>query len=88
MSELVCFYELKENDEEGRTSRVIGRVTTARLADMWVDKNQWRSYNVVSFYVHDSIEDLTREIESTEVKRILSKLTPDESIKIRNFYSK
>ena len=88
MSELVCYYELKENDEEGRTSRVIGRVTTARLADIWVGKNRWRSYDVVSFHIHDSIEDLTRELEAAEVKRILSKLTPEESIKIRNFYTK
>jgi hypothetical protein len=88
MSELVCYYELREDNGDGRSTRVIGRVTTRRLADIWVDNNQWRSYNVVSFRVHDSIEDLTREIESEEIKKILSKLTPEESVKIRNFYTK
>ena len=87
MSELVCYYELKEA-ADGNIIRVVGRVTTRKLADIWVGESRWRSYDVVSFHIHDSIEDLTRELEAAEVKRILSKLTPEESIKIRDFYTK
>lgn len=88
MSEIVSFFELCGANGDGRSYKTIGRVKSKNIADAWVAENaNYRDYQYVSFYVYNDFDALIRSIEGEKVKQILSKLTPEESTYIRNFYS-
>jgi len=89
MSEMVSYFELREDNGDGRTTTVVGRVSSKNIAELWKSENpNYRSFNYVSFYIHGSLDGLSRALEAEKIKKILAKMTPEEAQTIRDFYSK
>jgi len=89
MSEMVSYFELREDNGDGRTTTVAGRVSAKHIADAWkAEEYAYRSYQYVSFYIYDSLDGLNRALEAEKIKKILAKMTPEEAQTIRDYYSK
>ena len=85
----ITYYELLEDNGTARSPKVVGAADTVDLAVEWVAENpNWRSHQFKALTIFESIEEVEDNALAAKVDKILSGLSADQKMLLREAFQK